>query len=449
MESSAEGQSQSQTGAGSSRAGIACLAGAAATAAASARKRQKKRRTPRRQSVTSVESPTISEAEISAALGEAERTRCYLDKLGDAELGKLMALRTMLPEIISRTKESSEAAAAMKQTLVWGVDLCQANDATDVILLKFLRAEDLDVQKAADRLVDTLVFRAERNVDCLAGKDYPEDYRGYDAVGGTDVEGRPVMISRYGTMDNEKVFGNVDGFVRYRMQVMEKAIAELKFELGAPEDLCQVHDYSGVSLLFKTDEVKRGIAAMTKVFSQHYPETKGKTIFVKFPTLFSKLFQAFASFIPERTRNKFLILGETDHAMLFENIAAEVVPEELGGMCRAVPQGQMTAPCQVVIIKARGDEEVSMASVAGPASLSWELRVCAGNVLCEVAFVPEAGGAEEVILSRTAEQPLLESEGIVAGTYQAKEAGSLKCRFTNKQAWFQQKVCVCRAQAAS
>ena len=47
----------------------------------------------------------------------------------------------------------------------------------------------------------------------------------------------------------------------------------------------------GVNLFVKTSEVKECIAEMTKVFSAHYPETKGKTLFVKFPSVFSKLFQ--------------------------------------------------------------------------------------------------------------------------------------------------------------
>merc|ERR1719272_2770216 len=101
---------------------------------------------------------------------------------------------------------------------------------------------------------------------------------------------------------------------------MEKAINLLKWEPGAPEDLLQVHDYSGVPLLGHPPEVKQGVHAVSKVFGEHYPEMKGKTIFVNFPRVFSKLFAAFSVMIPERTRKKFLILGYGDFLPLFEHL---------------------------------------------------------------------------------------------------------------------------------
>merc|ERR1719151_356999 len=85
---------------------------------------------------------------------------------------------------------------------------------------------------------------------------------------------------------------------------MEKAVSRMRFDRGSAETLCQVHDYSGVSSVFKSAQVKDGIAAMAKVFSEHYPETKGTTIFVNFPALFAQLFRAFSFFIPASTRKK-------------------------------------------------------------------------------------------------------------------------------------------------
>ncbi|CAE8602491.1 unnamed protein product [Polarella glacialis] len=284
----------------------------------------------------------------------------------------------------------------------------------------------------------------------MAAAGLEDHFCGHDTINGPDVDGRPVMISRYGGMDNERVFGDVDAFVKYRLAIMEKTMARLSFTKAASEDLCQVHDYSGVPLLFKTSEVKAGVTAMTKVFGDHYPETKGKTIFVNFPAVFSKLFQAFSVFIPERTRKKFIILSETDHEVLFQHISPELVPVALGGMFVESPATQLPGvPCQVVSVPARSKAEVVLAELNGPATVSWELRVCSSEVSYEVVFCPtnsEAEKQDQLVAGSTRGKPLLSSDGVVSGSYRGKEAGTLRCRFNNDTAWLRSRLCICRAE---
>lgn len=372
-------------------------------------------------------------------------SHAFLHTLGEAEGQKLAELRARVPDIVAKARESSEEARALKHQTIWGVDIEAEGESSDVVLLKYLRAEELHVDKAAERLAQTLVFRADCRIDELARAELPEHFRGHDVISGLDPEGRPVMISRFGGMDLKLVFGDVEAFVRYRAQLMERAIALLTFKKGAVEDLCQVHDYSGVPLVFHGSEVKGGVAAVSKVFSEHYPETKGKTIFVNFPAAFSKLFKAFSIFIPERTRKKFLILGESDQAQLFEHICPDIVPEVLGGMLRD-PPGPVTVPCQVVHV--RSSEEVTMLEVEKEGTVVfWELRVCAMEIAYEVAFIPAGGGQEEVVRRSEPKQYLKAAEGIISGEWTAQAAGSLRCRFRNECAWFKWRLCVCRAQA--
>merc|ERR1719436_1247839 len=109
-------------------------------------------------------------------------------------------------------------------------------------------------------------------------------------------------------MDLPKVFGDVEAFVRYRAQLMERAVQKLTFERGAVEDLCQIHDYSGVPLFFQKYEIKPAVHAISKVFGEHYPETKGVTMFVNFPAAFANLWKAFTLVLDKRTLQKFVIL---------------------------------------------------------------------------------------------------------------------------------------------
>merc|ERR1712232_37988 len=121
----------------------------------------------------------------------------------------------------------------------------------------------------------------------------------------------------------------------------------MKFKAGEAEDFCQIHDYSGVPLVFHQPEVKGGVTAVSKVFGEHYPETKGKTIFVNFPSVFGKLWKAFSIIIPERTQKKFVILGQGDALSLFEHLRPEVVPEALGGLRRE--SSSLSTPGHVVV----------------------------------------------------------------------------------------------------
>lgn len=371
-------------------------------------------------------------------------SRCYLHDLGEAEAAKLADLRSRVPAAIERAREESVEARAKEKLDIWGVNITVPSDSSDIVLLKFLRAEELDVDKAEERVTQTLIFRADCRIDELARAELPAQFIGHDTIGGRDTVGRPVMISRFGGMDLQQVMGNIEMFVRYRAKMMEEAISQLTFEKGAPEDLCQVHDYAGVPLIFHTSEVKGAVSAVSKVFGDHYPEFKGVSIFLNFPAAFTKLFKAFSVFIPERTRKKFLILGEADHDRLFEHIRPEYVLEELGGMLRS-PPGPISGACELVTVKARGTEERTMLEVQPGAKVCWELRVCSAEVAYEVVFVPSDGGEEVVIQRNLAKEYLQASDGVASAIYESAVAGVLRCRFKNEHAWFKTRLGICRA----
>mmetsp|Transcript_40470 Transcript_40470/g.101645 ORF Transcript_40470/g.101645 Transcript_40470/m.101645 type:complete len:381 (-) Transcript_40470:41-1183(-) len=377
-------------------------------------------------------------------------SKAYLNTLGDAEAKKLADLRSRLPLITAKAREASAEAAAVPEGgfTLWRVRIEEQSDASDIVLLKYLRAEELDVDKAQERVVQTLVFRADCKIDELAEAELPEYFQGHDFITGVDEGGRPIMISRFGGMDIEKVFGDAEAFVRYRAKLMENAIALLKFERGAPEDLTQVHDYSGVLTTMFNSNVKNGVTAISKVFSEHYPEFKGKTLFVNFPAVFSKPFQAFAALMPERTRKKFMILGQDDHLALFEHLGPGLVPDALGGLLRE-PRSQLSGPGHAVMVKARDTADVAALELVGAGTVAWELRVCTYEVSYEVVFAAQGSGEEEVIAKSEQGQYLKAEDGVVAGQWTAGSAGSVRFRFRNECAWFKRRVCACRAELMS
>ena len=135
-------------------------------------------------------------------------SQAYLHSLGPAEEAKLAELRAALPAALAEAREQSEDVRAQGKLTLWRANLEVQDEAADIVLLKYLRAEELDVSKAAQRIRATLVFRADCCIDDLKDAEMPEYFYGHDFVTGCDAEGRPIMISRFGGMDIEKVFGD-------------------------------------------------------------------------------------------------------------------------------------------------------------------------------------------------------------------------------------------------
>merc|ERR1712218_685699 len=155
-------------------------------------------------------------------------SKCYLHSLGSVEEAKLADLRGRVPAIVAKARLKSTDAAAKSEPTLWRVNIETKSDASDMILLKYIRAEELDVDKAAERITQSLIFRAECHIDELTEAELPEHFCGHDFMTGVDPSGRPVMVSRFGGMDIPKVFGDPEAFVRYRVKVMEQAVAQLK-----------------------------------------------------------------------------------------------------------------------------------------------------------------------------------------------------------------------------
>ena len=68
--------------------------------------------------------------------------------------------------------------------------------------------------------------------------------------------------------------------------------------------------------------------------SAYYPETLGKLVIVNAPSFFTMMFGMVKSFVNEKTRRNFFILGDDYREQLLELIDADQLPAFLGGSCR-------------------------------------------------------------------------------------------------------------------
>lgn len=185
---------------------------------------------------------------------------------------------------------------------IWGVTL--ADPATHVpsqiILQKYLNANDGDLNKAKEQLKNTLNWRAKSNPSALIEKKYSKDkFTGLgfvtsytDDTAGSSGQKEVFTWNIYGGVkDYEKSFGDLDGFIEWRVALMELAMRELdlssaKTPITAEDDpykIYQVHDYKGTSFFRSPPAVRSAAKKTIEVLAMAYPETLKEKFFINVP----------------------------------------------------------------------------------------------------------------------------------------------------------------------
>ena len=124
-----------------------------------------------------------------------------------------------------------------------------------VILEKFLTAREGNVSQALDMFVNTLAWRWDYLKNNAVNNDTTSKV--LDTVGfihGQDRLGNPVTYNMYGALDVDSVFNDpnigVDGFIRWRIDLMEKSLNLLDFNNSADSNkITQVSDLWSSSIM--------------------------------------------------------------------------------------------------------------------------------------------------------------------------------------------------------
>jgi hypothetical protein len=121
-------------------------------------------------------------------------------------------------------------------------------------------------------LINTLKWRKEFNADTILDESFDSSIF-TDHIGllyKTDKEGRPVTYNFYGGLDQDQVFGQVDRFIRWRVQLMEKGCQQVDFV--NTDSMIQVHDYKGASMFGRTANTKEATKKIIQLMQDNYPE---------------------------------------------------------------------------------------------------------------------------------------------------------------------------------
>jgi len=284
--------------------------------------------------VSSPSNPAQGESNLTVEAVGAEPQNSLTQKFTDAEWTALKEFRGSLRLILEEAYSNAETRPS--PVTLWGVELSPdgPKDAkVSVILMKFLRARNLDNTAASEMLVNTLRWRQEIRVDELMKEEFPQEVFGnLGHIFGKDIGGRPVTYNLYGgNQDLDSVFKDTKRFIRWRVALMEKGVQHLDFE--TVDQMVQVHDYEGVGLSSRTPESKAAAAEASSIFQDHYPEMLYKKYFVNVPTFMSWIFWLFKPLLSSQTIAKMSVVGKGPDAIgkeLLAIIAESELPERYG-----------------------------------------------------------------------------------------------------------------------
>lgn len=225
------------------------------------------------------EEPTIEEPSASAKAIEKSSSfkeeSNFLSDLKESEKKALIELKEILE------------VDADREVSLWGVPLlARKNDeATNVVLLKFLRAREFRVKESLEMLQATLRWRKEEKIDSILDEtELGADYGTACSMDGCDREGHPVCYNMSTAFRDEEVykkaFGSEEGrkkFLRWRVQVMENGIQMLDLKPTGVSSLLQVTDLKdsvGPSKKELRDTMKQAL----QILQDNYPEFVSKNV---------------------------------------------------------------------------------------------------------------------------------------------------------------------------
>lgn len=250
----------------------------------------------------------------------------------------------------------SETAMPPEEVSIWGIPLL-ADERSDVILLKFLRARDFKVKEAFTMLKNTVRWRKEFGIDELVETtDLGDDLEKVVFMHGVDKEGHPVCYNVYGEFQNKELYQKTfsdeekrQNFMRWRIQFLERSIRKLDFSPGGISTIVQVNDLKN-SPGFGKWELRQATKQALHLLQDNYPEfvakqvnKKGFTarfvsfmlnptrkymmvdfglhcvflqfqVFINVPWWYMAVHRMISPFLTQRTKSKFVFAGPSKSA---------------------------------------------------------------------------------------------------------------------------------------
>ncbi|CAI9114998.1 OLC1v1015831C2 [Oldenlandia corymbosa var. corymbosa] len=386
--------------------------------------------------------PTTETAESSEPTTKVEeKVETAAEEIKETIVEETTAAPATEPAAEETPKEEvavEEPPKEPEEVSLWGIPLL-ADERSDVILLKFLRARDFKVKDAFAMLKSVVAWRKEFGIDELVEEEgIGSGLEKVVYMHGVDKEGHPVCYNAYGEFQDKEVyqiaFADAEKrskFLRWRIQFLENSIRKLDFTPDGVNTIVQVNDFQNSPglFLFKKD-FRQATNQALQLLQDNYPEFVAKQVFINVPWWYVAYNRVISPFLTQRTKSKFVFVGPSKTAeTLFKYIAPEQVPVQYGGLSRDEGEFTVSEPVTEETIKPSSKQVVEFPVTEG--TLVWEARVIGGEVSYGAEFVPSAEGGYTVIVQKSRKITPTD-EPIISGSYKIGEPGKIVLTFDNQ-----------------
>ncbi|GIL72327.1 hypothetical protein Vretimale_3992 [Volvox reticuliferus] len=249
-------------------------------------------------------------------------------------------------------------------------------------LLRFLKARQWDVHRAAAMYQNMVKWRIEQHADHLYEtfmfpereevlRYYPHFYHN------TDKYGRPIYIELLGQTDPSKILEatTLDRLMHYHVcdveNLMRRILPACSVLAGRPIITKSVIlDMKGVSMKTFGSAAQKILKTAITIDQDYYCETLGQMFIVNTPTVFRVIWAVVNPLLEERTRRKIVILGSDFLPTITQLVPLERLPTCLGGSSE-VPEGLVSiGPWMDVQLSPSPAASAAAASPAATASVT-------------------------------------------------------------------------------
>lgn len=200
----------------------------------------------------------------------------------------------------------------------------------DLMMRRFLRARDLDVEKAAAMLLKFLKWRKEFvPKGLISPEEIPNDLA-HDKLfmQGHDKMGRPIVMV-YACRHKPTT---VEEFKRFVTFTLDKICSRMP---SGHEKFTSIADLEGWG--YTNSDIRGYLAALT-ILQDYYPERLGKLIIIHVPYIFMTAWKMVYPFIDKNTKKKIIFVENKKlQSTLLQDIDEDQLPDTLGGKLKLVP----------------------------------------------------------------------------------------------------------------
>ncbi|XP_060205362.1 uncharacterized protein LOC132633146 [Lycium barbarum] len=208
-----------------------------------------------------------------------------------------------------------------------------SKEVDDFAIRRFLRARDLDVDKASAMLLKYLKWKKSFVPNgFISPSEIPNEIAHNKMfLQGVDKQGRPIAVV-FGGRHMQNKLGGLDEFKRFVVLALEKLCSRTS---PGREKFVVIGDLQGFG--YSNSDARAYLGALS-ILQDCYPERLGKLIVVHVPYLFWTMWKIVYPFIDNNTKKKITFVeNKRLTTTLLQDIDESQLPEIYGGKMPLVP----------------------------------------------------------------------------------------------------------------